>query len=56
MITITVTDKTAEAINILNDRYYFGLFEHLTANSEEEYLFRDAIEKIAKSIQEEKRK
>ena len=50
---INITDKTAKAIILLDDRYYFDLFKSIRADIEEEYIVRDAINAIAKEIKKQ---
>ena len=49
-MTITITKETAEAILLIEDRYYFDLFKDIRTSENEEYRMRDAIFEIAKEI------
>lgn len=49
---IEITQEAAEMMLKLNDRYFFGLFEEIATNEEEEEWLRDAIEEIATAIKE----
>ena len=49
-ITISISKEAAEAIQMINDRYYFDLFKEIRTSEDEEYQFRDAIIEIAKQI------
>ena len=51
---INITDETAKAILLLDDRYYFDLFKSIRTDIEEEYIIRDAINAIAKEIRDNK--
>lgn len=51
---INITDQTAKAITLLDDRYYFDLFKSIRTDIEEEYIIRDAINAIAKEIRDNK--
>ena len=51
---INITDETAKAILLLDDRYYFDLFKSIRADIEEEHIIRDAINAIAKEIRDNK--
>ena len=51
-ITIKIDKNTADMILRLNERYYFGLFEDLALDLDEEYEFRDAIFELSKKINE----
>lgn len=48
---IEVSEQAAEAITLLWDRYYFGLFQEVTQNEEEEYQMRNAIKELADKIE-----
>ena len=51
-ITIKIDKNTADMILRLNGRYYFGLFENIALDLDEEYQFRDAISELSKKINE----
>lgn len=51
-MTIEITPETADALLKINDRYFNGLFEEIVTSEDEEMDFRDALEEIAKAIQE----
>ena len=51
-ITIKIDKNTADMILRLNGRYYFGLFENVALDLDEEYEFRDAIFELSKKINE----
>ena len=53
-MTVEIDILTANAIQVLNDRYYFDLFKEIRENEEQEYYFRDAISNIVKSMNEPK--
>jgi len=48
---IEITQEQAEQIEKLADRYYFGLFQDVTRNEQEEYEIRDAILQLADKIE-----
>ena len=54
-IKIEIDKETADAILLLEDRYFFNLFNQICKNKEEEYKFRDAILSIAEKIKKEMR-
>jgi len=47
---IEISEQTAQAIQKLNNRYFFDLFKPIRTSEDEEYQFRDAIAAIAKEI------
>ena len=47
---INITEETAEAIIMLDDRYYFDLFKSIRTNINEEYIIRNAITALAEEI------
>jgi hypothetical protein len=47
---IKLTPKQITALEELNNRYYFGLFQTVTKDEEEEYKFRNAIQEIVEEI------
>ena len=49
---IELSENEIEAIMNINNRYYFGLFNEIVKNENEEYLLRDAIISIDKKIKE----
>ena len=49
-MTITIKKETAEAILLIEDRYYFDLFKGIRTSKDEEYRMRDAIFEISKEI------
>lgn len=49
---IEVSEEAAEAIELLWDRYYFGLFQDVTRDESEEYQMRNAIKELADKINE----
>jgi hypothetical protein len=51
-ITIEITPGTAEAIQKLDDRYFFGLFKEVSKCEDDERQFRDALEEIGEQILE----
>ena len=51
-ITIEISPGTAEAIQKLDDRYFFGLFQEVSLCEEDERQFRDAIKEIGQQILE----
>ena len=51
-ITIKIDKDTSDMILRLNGRYYFGLFENVALDLDEEYEFRDAISELSKKINE----
>ena len=51
-ITIKIDKNTADMILRLNGRYYFGLFENVALDLDEEYQFRDALSELSKKINE----
>ena len=51
-VTIKIDKKTIDAILMLNNRYYFNLFESIRNNIEEEHELRDAIDNIATKIRD----
>ena len=51
-INIEISQRAAEAIEKLNERYYFGLFEQIALSEYEEMRFRDAIAELSKQIKE----
>ncbi len=55
-MTITIDDQISKAIQMIHDRYYFGLFETIVKSEDEEYEIRDAIDKLAQIIEEKKMK
>ena len=52
-IKIEIDKETADAILLLEERYFFNLFKQISKNEEEEYKFRDAIVSIAEKIKKE---
>ncbi len=50
---IEITEKTAEAMLKLDDRYFWDLFVMICTNENEEYQFRNAIAEIANQIKKE---
>jgi len=53
-VTIEIKKKDIEALKLLSERYYFGIFKEICINSEDEYIYRDAIINISKSLEYEK--
>ena len=51
-IQITISEDTAEAIQKIDNRYFFDLFQDIRTSENEEYQFRDAIAEIAKQIKQ----
>jgi uncharacterized protein YktB (UPF0637 family) len=51
-ITLTLTEETAGQLLRIDERYYFGLFEPIRTNEEEEYRFRDAVAETAEQIRQ----
>lgn len=49
---IEISKETAEQIQILNERYYFGLFKNITTSEDEEMQIRYALQKLSKVIRE----
>ena len=47
---IEITPETAKAILLIEDRYYFDLFESIRQQVSEEYDMRNAIIEIAEEI------
>ncbi len=47
---IEITEETANAIVLIENRYYFDLFKEIRTLEKEEYIMRDAIFEIAKEI------
>ena len=47
---IELTPKQITALENLNNRYYFGLFQSICKEEEEEYQFRNAIQEIVEEI------
>ena len=47
---IELTPEQIEAIEKLNDRYYFGLFQPICKEKDEEYQFRNVIQEIVDQI------
>ncbi len=54
-VKIEIDKETADAILLLEERYFFNLFNQICKNKEEEYKFRDAILSIAEKIKKEMR-
>ena len=50
---IEITEETAKAILMIEDRYYFDLFKNIREYQEQEYQFRDAIITIASEIKQQ---
>ncbi len=50
---ISITYETAKAILLIEDRYYFDLFEQIRTQVSEEYQMRNAIIEIAQEIKEQ---
>lgn len=42
-VVIAIEKDTIKGINLICDRYYFGLFREIAKNKNEEYLMRDAL-------------
>jgi hypothetical protein len=53
---IELTPKHITALENLNNRYYFGLFQLICKEEEEEYQFRDAIQEIVEEINRQRRR
>ena len=53
---IEITAETAKAILLIEDRYYFDLFEQIRTQVSEEYQMRNAIIEIANKIKEQETK
>ena len=51
-VTITLTPKTAEALQFIYHAYYFGLFKPIRRHREEEYELRDALKELNDAIEE----
>ena len=49
---IEITEETAKAILMIEDRYYFDLFEQIRTQVSEEYQMRNAIIEIAQEIRD----
>ena len=50
---INITEKTAEVLVRLHDRYYFDLFKNIRTDINEEYVFRNAISEVADEIKKQ---
>ena len=53
---INITEETAEAILMLDDRYYFDLFKSVRTDINEEYIIRNAITALADEVKEQIKK
>ncbi len=53
---INITEETAEAILMLDDRYYFDLFKSIRTDINEEYIIRNAITALADEAKEQIKK
>ena len=51
---IDLDEVTIEALEKLQERYYFGLFKTIVKDEDEEYQLRDAIIAITKAIEEKR--
>jgi len=49
-IKIEISQDTAEQLQKIYDRYYFGLFEGIVKNEDEEMQIRDALQELSKAI------
>ena len=49
-IKIEISQDTAEQLQKIYDRYYFGLFEGTVKNEDEEMQIRDALQELSKAI------
>lgn len=54
-MVININATTAEAILLLDERYFFELYEAICKDREEEYLFRNAINQIADEVKRKTR-
>lgn len=50
-ITLTLTHKTADALQFIYRAYYFGLFEPIRRDEEEEYDLREALKELNEAIE-----
>jgi hypothetical protein len=55
VMTINITQQTAEALIKLDKRYFFDLFKPIRENEDEEYKYRDAINEVAQKIKHTRR-
>ena len=49
-IKIEISQDTAEQLQKIYDRYYFGLFSGIVQNEDEEMQIRDALQELSKAI------
>ena len=51
-LTISIDKETAQALLEINRQYFFDLFKPICTHENDEYRYRDALEKVALAIEE----
>jgi len=50
--TIKLSGAMADAVILLDNRYFFGVFKDVSMSEDDEYLFRDTLNTLARHIKE----